>query len=252
MTAAEMEAEFDTVAVWTERVVRDCGCDCAIPAACRGSGSPAWLSWLADGLNVHADERFLDAGAGLGGPAAWLREQRGVAPVLAEPMEGACGSARRLFGLPTVAGWSEALPFRGGTFDAAWLLGVLCTTTEKRSLLRELRRVLTPDGRLGLLVLVQMAEELADPPEGNEFPTRQSLRLDLAAAGFRIQTQINTSQLPEADEVWQQRVADVEASLAKRYAGRAAWETAQAQVGRISRLLHDGAIETWLIQARAA
>ena len=250
--ADELEAEFDTVAVWTERVVRDLGPGYAIPAACRGSGSPSWLRWLAEGLGVSAQTRFLDAGAGLGGPAAWLREQSGTVPTLVEPMEGACAAARRLFGLPTAAAWSEALPLSDGTFDAAWLLGVLCTTTEKRALLGELRRVLSKDGRLGLLVLVQVVDELVDPPDGNEFPTPQSLPSDLTAAGFTIEAQISTSELPEADELWKQRVADVEDALAKRYAGREAWETAEEQVGRITRLLRDGDLETWLIQARVA
>lgn len=250
MMADEMEAEFDTVAVWTERVVQDLGRDYAIPAACRGSGSPAWLRWLADGLAVSADERFLDAGAGLGGPAAWLREQRGTVATLAEPMEGACAAARRLFRLPTTAAWSEALPFRDESFDAGWLLGVLCTTTEKRALLGELHRVLTEDGRLGLLVLVQVVDELVDPPDGNEFPTPKTLPEDLAAAGFTMEAQVRTSELPEADELWKQRVADVEEALATRYAGRAAWETAEEQVGRITRLLTDGDLETWLIRAR--
>jgi SAM-dependent methyltransferase len=252
MMADEMAAEFDTVAVWTERVVRDLGPEYAIPAACRGSGSPAWLRWLADGLGVSAAERFLDAGAGLGGPAAWLHEDRGTAPVLAEPMEGACVSARRLFGLPTAAAWSEALPFRDGAFDAAWLLGVLCTTGEKRALLGELRRVLTPDGRLGLLVLVQVVDELVDPPDGNEFPTPATLPADLTAAGFTIEAQVKASELPEADEKWQTRVAEVEDALTRRYPGRDDWKTAHEQEGRIGRLLRDGDIETWLICARVA
>ena len=34
-----MEAEFDTVAGWTEEAVRALGAETAIPAGCRGSGS---------------------------------------------------------------------------------------------------------------------------------------------------------------------------------------------------------------------
>jgi SAM-dependent methyltransferase len=242
-----MEAEFDTVAGWTQRVVLDLGPEYAIPAACRGSGDASWLEWIADGLQLEANERFLDAGAGLGGPAAWLREQRGLTPTLAEPMEGACAGALGLFGMPTVAAWSEALPFGNETFDAAWLLGVLCTTRDKVDLLRELRRVLTLDGRLGLLVLVQVADELVAAPEGNEFPTATTLPRDLRAAGFVIDSQIEVSALPPAGDGWQRRVQRVEDTLQQRYGAREAWQTAQQQADRIGRLLREGQLETWLL-----
>jgi ubiquinone/menaquinone biosynthesis C-methylase UbiE len=251
MTADAMEAEFDTVAVWTEQVVADLGSEYAIPAACRGSGDPSWLAWLADALGVQSGERFLDDGAGLGGPAAWLREHRGAVPVLAEPMLGAAAGALRLFGMPTVAAWSQALPFADDSFDVGWLLGVLCTTTDKRDLLNELHRVLTPGGRLGLLVLVQVVDELVDPPEGNDFPTPDSLAADLRAAGFEVTGQVKTSELPEPEEQWQQRVQRVEDTLNARYEGNAAWSEAEKQGEKIGRILRDGDIETWLISARS-
>ena len=246
-----MEAEFDTVASWTEQVVRDLGPEYAIPAACRGSGEASWLEWLADGLQLEPTDRFLDAGAGLGGPSAWLREQRGLAPVLAEPMIGACLGSARLFGLPTVAAWSEALPFGDDTFDAGWLLGVLCTTHDKVDLLSELRRVLKPNGRLGLLVLVQVASELRDAPEGNEFPTATSLPPNLRDAGFVIDAQVDVARLPPADTQWQPRMERVEEALEERYGARSAWQTAQEQAKRIGRLLREGQLETWLLVTRA-
>jgi ubiquinone/menaquinone biosynthesis C-methylase UbiE len=250
MTAEAMEAEFDTVAVWTEQVIEELGPEYAIPAACRGSGSESWLTWLADELAVQPGEAFLDAGAGLGGPAAWLREYRGASPILAEPMEGACVAARRLFGMPTVAAWSEALPFADGSFDAGWLLGVLCTTTHKRQVLRELRRVFTDGGRLGLLVLIQAVDEIGETPEGNEFPTHESLLADLTFAGFTIETQADTSGLPPAGEEWKRRLARVEELLDQRCSGRT-WEQARHQEQLIGRLLRDGDVETWLLSVRA-
>jgi SAM-dependent methyltransferase len=246
-----MEAEFDTVAVWTEQVVEELGPDYAIPAACRGSGSESWLAWLADALQVQPGEAFLDAGAGLGGPAAWLREHRAAAPVLAEPMEGACVSARRLFKMPTVAAWSEALPFRDQAFDGGWLLGVLCTTTHKPRVLGELRRVLRAGSRLGLLVLVKVVEEIGEAPEGNEFPTHESLRADLTAAGFTIESTMNTATLPPADAEWKRRLARVEELLDERCGGPV-WERARHQEQLIGRLLKDGDVETWLLCARAS
>ena len=90
-------------------------------------------------------------------------------------MHGACAAAYRLFGMPTVAAWSEVSPFATGAFSAAWCLGVLCTTTEQEQLVRELHRVLAPDGRLGLLVFVRMADEPPRVPEGNHFPTGERI-----------------------------------------------------------------------------
>jgi ubiquinone/menaquinone biosynthesis C-methylase UbiE len=245
-----MEAEFDTIAVWTEQVAEELGPDYAIPAACRGSGSESWLTWLADALQVRPHEPLLDAGAGLGGPAAWLREHRGGAPILAEPMEGACASARRLFGMPTVAAWSEALPFDDGAFEVGWLLGVLCTTTQKREVLGELRRVLRTRGRLGLLVLVRVVDQLGEAPDGNEFPTHDSLHDDLTFAGFTIETQANTKTLPTADAEWKRRLARVEELLDQRCKGHV-WEEARHQEKLIGGLLRSGDVETWLLCVRA-
>ncbi len=109
-----MEAEFDTLAAWTEDAVRELGPRYAIPAACRGSGSPADLRWLADGLGLHGDDRFLDAGAGLGGPAAWLQVHLGVRwqarPLVTDPMPHAVAAARRLFDQPAFAAGPRSCP----------------------------------------------------------------------------------------------------------------------------------------------
>src|SRR3954467_3882968 len=95
-----MEAEFGTVAGWTEQAVRALGPEYAVPAGCRGSGSESALRWLADGLQLQPDSRGRDDGAGVGGPAGWLAAERGVRAVCAEPMAEAVRASRRLFGLP--------------------------------------------------------------------------------------------------------------------------------------------------------
>lgn len=84
MTAAAMVAEFDDVAGWTADAVEELGLRYAIPAACRGSASPAALAWLAEACELTAGTRLLDVGAGAGGPAAWAAERFGVRPVLLE------------------------------------------------------------------------------------------------------------------------------------------------------------------------
>ena len=249
LAESAMEAEFDTIAVWTERIVRELGPEYAIPAACRGSASPAWLRWVADGLALSPGDAFLDAGAGLGGPAAWVRDHYRLRPVLAEPMTGACLGARRLFGLPALAAWSQQLPFRDATFDAVWLLGVYCTVEDQPGLLKELRRVLNDTGRLGMLVLVQVAENLTAPPTGNHFPTGQGLRSRLIEAGFVIDAETTTTELAGADEDWARQIETVERQLGERYGSHPTYRVAHEQEERIGRLLRCGDLETRLLTA---
>jgi SAM-dependent methyltransferase len=257
-----MEAEFDTVAGWTEEAVRELGEDHAIPAACRGSGSPADLQWLADGLGLHGDDRFLDAGAGLGGPAAWLREHhrgpepeadrwRGT-PVLVDPMTHAAASSRRLFGFPAVAAWSQQLPVRTDGVDAAWALGVLCTTSERADVLAELRRVLKPGGRLALLVLVAAVDPLpADRPDGNDFPTPEELRAQVGEAGFRIEDEIDASTLPDAPADWTAAADRVDEVVERDHGDDPAFRTAQQQSQAMGRLLGERQVVTTLLRATA-
>jgi SAM-dependent methyltransferase len=245
-----MEAEFGTVAGWTEEAVRALGREHAIPAGCRGSGSEGALRWLADRLDLRPDTRFLDSGAGVGGPVGWLAAERGLRPVCAEPMAAAVRAGRRLFGLPSVVAVSQQLPFAGASFDAAWCLGVLCTTSDKAGLLAELRRVLTPGARLGLLVFV--ADGLLTPPlpEGNEFPSEAETRQLLADAGFGL-AESAEADLGDSPAEWTRRADAVEAEVARRHGADPAFRQAQEQSGRVGRLLSEGALRPWLAVAVA-
>jgi SAM-dependent methyltransferase len=246
-----LEDEFDLVARWTEEVVADLGPDYALAAACRGSGSPAGLAWLAEALAVSAADRMLDAGSGVGGPAAWLREHAGVVPVCAEPMRGAAGASHRLFGLPAVAANGRSLPFPDGTFDAAWCLGVLDTAADKAALLADVRRVLGPGGRFGLLAFVADGPLPPPLPEGNEFSTEDELRALLDGAGFRIRRTAPAPPLRDAPESWRSRADRVEEVLAERHGGDPRWESAEEQSARIGRLLGGGHLRSTLVFATA-
>ena len=240
-----MEAEFDTVAGWTEEAVRALGPEHAIPAGCRGSGSEGALNWLADRLDLRPGARLLDAGAGVGGPAGWLAAERGVRPVCAEPMPAAARAGRRLFGLPSVVAVSQQLPFADGSFDAAWCLGVLCTTSDKAGLLAELRRVLLPGARLGLLVFAADGPLTSPAPEGNEFPSEAATRRLLADAGFAVDESAE-ADLGDSPEDWTRRADAVDAEIERRHGGDPAFRQAQEQSGRVGRLLSDGALRPWL------
>jgi SAM-dependent methyltransferase len=239
-----MEAEFGTMAAWTEQAVRVLGPEYAIPAGCRGSGSEDALAWLADRLELGPGIRMLDDGAGVGGPAGWLAATRGIRPVCAEPMVDAVGAAARLFGLPAVAALAQTLPFQDGSFDAAWCLGVLCTTDEKDEALAELRRVLVPGARLGLLVFLADGPLTLPAPEGNAFPSERETGQLLDRAGFELET-VGEADLTESEE-WRERADAVHDVIAGRHGDDPQCLEAQEQSGRIGRLLAAGEVRPWL------
>jgi SAM-dependent methyltransferase len=246
-----LEDEFDVVATWTEQVVEELGPAHAIAAACRGSGSPTSLAWLAEALEVPLARRMLDAGSGVGGPAAWLATHFDVTPVCAEPMHGAARASRRLFGLPAVAAAGQALPFPDGAFDAAWCLGVLDTAGDKAALLAEVRRVLGPSGRLGLLAFLATGPLPPPLPEGNDFSTEAELRDLLGGAGFQLLQTAPAGSLRDAPVSWREHADRVEDMLARRHAGDPRWDTAQEQTARVARLLSGGHLRSTLLHAVA-
>ena len=246
-----LEDEFDLVATWTEEVVAELGEEFAIAAACRGSGSPAGLAWLAEALEVPLVHRMLDAGSGIGGPAAWLASRFNVTPVCAEPMRGAARASRRLFGLPAVAAGGQALPFADGSFDAAWALGVLDTAGDKAGLLAEVRRVLGPTGRFGLLAFVAAGPLPPPLPEGNEFNTEAELNELLRGAGFQVLQTVPAPSLRDAPVAWQVRSNRVEELLAERHAGDPRWDGAEEQSARIGTLIAGDHLRPTLVHAVA-
>ena len=251
MTEA-MSAEFDTVAAWTASVARELGPEYYVPAGCRGSGSPAALEWMIDASQLSAADRMLDCGAGVGGPAAFAAERVGVRPVLVEPEPGACSAARRLFALPVVQADATALPLRSDSFDVAWCLGVLCTTTGQARVLAELRRVVTDHGRLGLLVFTATTTHLAVQPDGNNFPTPDRLRRLLSETGWDIDAMAPPTVFGTEPASWRDRVATIEAELERRHHDHPAWRLAQQQASLFGQLLTSEQVESTLLAARPA
>ena len=240
-----MEAEFGTVAGWTEEAVRALGPEHAIPAGCRGSGSEGALRWLADRLDVPAGGRFLDDGSGVGGPAGWLAAERGLRPVCAEPMAEAVGAGARLFGLPSVVAMSQRLPFADDAFDAAWCLGVLCTTSAKAGALAELHRTLRIGGRLGLLVFVADGPLTPPLPEGNEFPSEEELLALVRNAGFSLEESAE-ADLGDSPQEWTARADALDAEVERRHGEDRAFRQARENARRVGRLLAAGELRAWL------
>jgi SAM-dependent methyltransferase len=245
-----MSAEFDTVAQWTARIALELGPEYHVPAGCRGSGSPAALDWLIDHLELSPGELLLDCGAGVGGPAAYAARRRSVGPVLVEPEAGASRAAQALFGHPVTRADASELPFADETFHAAWALGVLCTTDAQLPLLQELRRVTRSPGRIGLLVLVASSPTLDEQPEGNHFPTLDSLHQLVARAGLRIDGSLGAAELRSVPEQWSSRVDTVTAELGERYGHHRAWQQAEHQSELIGKLIADGRLSAELLSLR--
>ena len=245
-----MEAEFGTVAGWTEEAVRALGPEYAIPAGCRGSGSEGALRWLAERLRVGPRTRLLDDGSGVGGPAGWLAAERGLRSVCAEPMAEAVRAGRRLFGLPSVVAAAQALPFAAGTFDAAWCLGVLCTTSDKAGALAELRRVLRPGGRVGLLVFIADGPLTPPLPEGNDFPSEGEVLDVLSGAGFALEHSAD-ADLSDSPAWWTERSDAVDAEVERRHGHDPAFRQAQENAHRVGRLLAAGELRAWVGVATA-
>lgn len=107
-------------------------------------------------LDPRPGERILEVGPGVGiyslpiaaalgpdGRLDGLDVQRNMLGVLARRARRA-----RVTNIVPTEGDAQRLPYPEGTFDAAYLIGVLGEVPDAAAALRELRRVLRPGGRL--------------------------------------------------------------------------------------------------------
>ena len=163
----------------------------ALCALCEATGLARWRSWLVAG----ARGRVLDLGCGTGRNLPLL--PAGTHAVGLEPSWEALQRARRRAPrVPLVVGSAEALPFRGAAFDTVLSGLVFCSVPDPRQGLREVRRVLRPDGQLRMLEHVRATrawkarlQDLVQPAwtriTGGCHPNRETERA-VEAGGFRI------------------------------------------------------------------
>jgi ubiquinone/menaquinone biosynthesis C-methylase UbiE len=164
----------------------------AICAVSEATGLARWRGWLVSG----ARGRVLDLGCGTGRNLPLL--PTGTRAVGLEPSWPAIERARRR--APQVAlvvGRAEALPFRDAAFDTVLSGLAFCTIADPGRGLREVRRVLRPDGRLRMLEHVRSTRpwkaRLQDRLQpawtwlaGGCHPNRETERA-VEAAGFQIE-----------------------------------------------------------------
>src|SRR5262245_14941496 len=119
----------------------------------RGNQSPAHLRQI---LEPRSGERILEIGPGVGihaVPIAASLEPGGMLDVFDLQREMlddvmARARARAVTNIAARLGDARTLPYPDATFDGAYLVGVLGEIPDGQVALRELRRVLKPDGRL--------------------------------------------------------------------------------------------------------
>ncbi|ELY49220.1 SAM-dependent methyltransferase [Natronolimnohabitans innermongolicus] len=112
---------------------------------------------LADLVDLQADDRVLDVGSGVGGPARTLAAEFDCDVTGVDLVEEYCRAATMLterVGLEDRVtfqhGTALDLPFEDETFDVVWLQHVAVNVEDKARLFEELRRVLRPGGRLAI------------------------------------------------------------------------------------------------------
>ena len=103
---------------------------------------------------IQTEDRVLDIGAGLAGPARMLAASPGCRVDCIELSPDYCAGAKllnRLTGLEDLVAVHEGsaldLPFADASFDAAWMQNVGMNIADKRKLYEEVCRVLKPGGR---------------------------------------------------------------------------------------------------------
>lgn len=160
-------------------------------------GRPA-TEHLMDALAFDPGARVLDVGCGVGGPARYGAEQRGLQVVGVDLTDAYIEAARRMtgwVGLGERASFQTVdvgpLPFDDDAFDGAYLIHVGMNVPDKQALFTEVARVLRPGGRFGIYDL--LATEAAGPafpvpwstePSTSFLETAGAYEAALVGAGF--------------------------------------------------------------------
>lgn len=156
---------------------------------CEHVTKPLWEAML-DAAEVTQGTRFLDLGCGSAGSAV-LAAERGAKVAGLDASENLIAIAReRLPNAEFQEGEMEELPYENEQFDVVFAANSLQFVGDKQKSLREVRRVMAPDGkfvvgmwcepdRCEMSVLFSAMMELAPPPP--DAPPPLSIRDNLAS-----------------------------------------------------------------------
>jgi SAM-dependent methyltransferase len=162
-----------------------------------GGGYPATLE-LARRANIQPDQRVLDVGGGLGGPARTLAAECGCAVTVVDLAEEFCRAGEALTEWTNLShlvtfqqGDALALPFPDHSFDVVWAQNSFMNIADKEGLYTNVSRVLRAGGRLafqdvmaGSLQPIHFPTHWADSPSISFLQTPAEARELLRRLGF--------------------------------------------------------------------
>ncbi len=149
---------------------------------------------------IQAEDRVLDIGAGLAGPARMLASEVGCRVDCVELSPDYCTGANllnRLTGLDDRIAVHQVsaldLPFPDESFDAVWMQNVGMNIEDKRGLYTEMHRVLRPGGRFAFQEMAAGQEPTshfplpwASDPADNFLVSADEMRTLLGECGFVV------------------------------------------------------------------
>jgi SAM-dependent methyltransferase len=158
---------------------------------------------------IRAEDRVLDIGAGLAGPARMLAATPGCRVDCLEMSPDFCAGAtllNRLTGLDELIevhrGSALELPFADDSFDVVWMQNVGMNIADKRTLYAEICRVLKPGGRYAFQEMAAGTGPLslfplpwASDPADSFLVSADELQALLAGAGFVPELFEDTSEV---------------------------------------------------------
>jgi SAM-dependent methyltransferase len=171
------------------------------------TGGPRASRELQELARIRADDRVLDIGAGLAGPARMLAAALGCRVDCLELSADFCAAAVLLNRLTGLDGRIEVhrgsaldMPFPDDSFDVAWMQNVGMNIADKRKLYREIHRVLAPGGRYAFQEMVAgnaatsyFPLPWATDPADSFLVSAEELRSILGESGFVAETFEDTS-----------------------------------------------------------
>lgn len=151
-------------------------------------------------MPVRANDRILDIGSGLGGPARYVANRFRCHVTGLDLTPEFCEVARQLTALLKLedrtsfeVGDALAMPFAAASFDGAYSMNVSMNIEDRTTMYREMDRVLKPGGWLVLSEVargeggeIDYPTAWADSPRTSFLHTPEETRAGLVAAGFEV------------------------------------------------------------------